>query len=410
MLINDFIKLTGTSLLAHKLRSFLTLLGIAIGITAVVLLTSIGEGIHRFVLDEFTQFGTTLVAINPGKTTTHGMSMGMFGTVRPLSIADVEALKRMPLAKAVVGVVQGNAEVEANGRARRTTIYATSPAFPEAFTMPVQSGTFLPPDDPSAPRAFAVLGHKVREELFGSKNPLGQLIRVGGNRFRVVGVMAPKGEVLGFDLDDTVYIPMQRGLDLFNREGLIEIDVMYHEGTNVDTVVKGIKRILIARHGSEDFTITTQQQMLDVLGSILDVLTFAVGAIGGISLLVGGIGIITIMTISVTERTSEIGLIRALGAKQSQVLSLFLGEAVVLSAIGGFAGLVLGIGIGQLLSATIPSWSSRKASPSSSVSPPVSSPPVMPPVLIRWKRYGRNSAYPDCNSLDSPKGSELFHW
>ncbi len=354
MLINDFIKLTGTSLLAHKLRSFLTLLGIAIGITAVVLLTSIGEGIHRFVLDEFTQFGTTLVAINPGKTTTHGMSMGVFGTVRPLSINDVEALKRMPLAKAVVGFVQGNAEVEGNDRTRRTTIYATSPAFPEAFTMPVQSGKFLPPDDPNAPRAFAVLGHKVREELFGNKNPLGQRIRIGGNRFRVIGVMAPKGEVLGFDLDDTVYIPMQRGLDLFNRDGLIEIDVMYHEGTNVDTVVKGIKRILIARHGREDFTITTQQQMLDVLGSILDVLTFAVGAIGGISLLVGGIGIITIMTISVTERTSEIGLIRALGAKQSQVLSLFLGEAVVLSAIGGVAGLVFGIGIGQLLSVVIP--------------------------------------------------------
>ena len=354
MLINDFIKLTGTSLLAHKLRSFLTLLGIAIGITAVVLLTSIGEGIHRFVLDEFTQFGTTLVAINPGRTTTHGMSMGVFGTVRPLSIEDAEALKRLPVAKSVVGFVQGNAEVEANNRTRRTTIYATSPGFPEAFTMPVQSGKFLPPDDPTAPRAFAVLGHKVREELFGNKNPLGSLIRVGGNRFRVVGVMAPKGEVLGFDLDDTVYIPMARGLELFNRDGLIEIDVMYHEGTQVEQVVKGIKRILIARHGREDFTITTQQQMLDVLGSILDVLTFAVGAIGGISLLVGGIGIITIMTISVTERTAEIGLIRALGAKQSQVLSLFLGEAVVLSAIGGFAGLVLGIGIGQLLRLTIP--------------------------------------------------------
>jgi putative ABC transport system permease protein len=354
MLLNDFIKLTGTSLLAHKLRSFLTLLGIAVGITAVVLLTSIGEGIHRFVLDEFTQFGTTLVAINPGKTSTHGMSMGVFGTVRPLSIDDVDDLKRLSLAKAVVGVVQGNAEVEANNRSRRTTIYGTSPGFPEAFTMPVQSGKFLPPDNPNAPRAFAVLGHKVREELFGNKNPLGKLIRVGGNRFRVVGVMAPKGEVLGFDLDDTVYIPMQRGLDLFNRDGLIEIDVMYHEGTNVDTVVKGIKRILIARHGREDFTITTQQQMLDVLGSILNVLTFAVGAIGGISLLVGGIGIITIMTISVTERTAEIGLLRALGAKQTQVLSLFLGEAVVLSAIGGFAGLVLGIGIGQLLHATIP--------------------------------------------------------
>jgi putative ABC transport system permease protein len=355
MLINDFIKLTGTSLLAHKLRSFLTLLGIAVGITAVVLLTSIGEGIHRFVLAEFTQFGTTLVAINPGKTTTHGMSMGVFGTVRPLSIEDVEALQRIPVAKAVVGFVQGNAEVEGSNRTRRTTIYGTSPGFPEAFTMPVQSGKFLPPDDPTAPRAFAVLGHKVKEELFGNKNPLGQRIRIGGNRFRVIGVMAPKGEVLGFDLDDTVYIPMGRGLELFNRDGLIEIDVMYHEGTNVDQVVKAIKRILIARHGREDFTITTQQQMLDVLGSILDVLTFAVGAIGGISLLVGGIGIITIMTISVTERTAEIGLIRALGAKQSQVLLLFLGEAVVLSAIGGVAGLVLGIGIGQALSATIPS-------------------------------------------------------
>jgi putative ABC transport system permease protein len=354
MLVNDFIRLTGTSLLAHKLRSFLTLLGIAVGITAVVLLTSIGEGIHRFVLDQFTQFGTTLVAINPGKTTTHGMSMGVFGTVRPLSIEDAEALKRLPVAKSVVGFVQGNAEVEGNDRARRTTIYGTGPDFPEAFTMPVQSGKFLPPDDPSAPRAFAVLGHKVREELFGNRNPLGQLIRIGGNRFRIVGVMAPKGQVLGFDLDDTVYIPMARGLELFNRDGLMEIDVMYREGTPVDEVVRGIKRILTARHGREDYTITTQQQMLDVLGSILDVLTFAVGAIGGISLLVGGIGIITIMTISVTERTSEIGLIRALGARQSQILSLFLGEAVVLSAIGGVAGLVLGIGIGQLLSFAIP--------------------------------------------------------
>jgi len=354
MLTKDFIRLTGTSLLAHKLRSFLTLLGIAVGITAVVLLTSIGEGIHRFVLDQFTQFGTTLVAINPGKTTTHGMSMGVFGTVRPLSIEDAEALKRLPTAKSVVGFVQGNAEVEGNDRTRRTTIYGTGPEFPEAFTMPVQSGKFLPDDDPNAPRAFAVLGHKVREELFGNANPLGQRIRIGGNRFRVIGVMAPKGQVLGFDLDDTVYIPMARGLELFNREGLIEIDVMYREGTPVDEVVKGIKRILIARHGREDFTITTQQQMLDVLGSILDVLTFAVGAIGGISLLVGGIGIITIMTISVTERTSEIGLIRALGARQSQVLSLFLGEAVVLSAVGGLAGLVAGIGIGQLLSFAIP--------------------------------------------------------
>lgn len=354
MLIKDFIRLTGTSLWAHKLRSFLTMLGISVGIASVVLLTSIGEGIHKFVLAEFTQFGTTLVAINPGKTSTLGMSMGVFGSVRPLSIEDAEALKRLSFAKSVVGIVQGNAEVEGNSRSRRTTVYGAGHDFPAAFNMPVRSGHFLPPDDPIAPRAFAVLGSKVKSELFANLNPLGQRIRIGGDRYRVVGVMESKGQVLGFDLDDTIYIPLARGLELFNREGLVEIDVLYHEGTRVEQVVAGIKRILMARHGREDFTITTQQQMLDVLGSILDVLTFAVGAIGGISLLVGGIGIITIMTISVSERTSEIGLIRALGARHSQILSLFLGEAVVLSAIGGVAGLVLGIGIGQLLAFTLP--------------------------------------------------------
>jgi putative ABC transport system permease protein len=354
MLTRDFIQLTGTALLAHKLRSFLTMLGISVGIAAVVLLTSIGEGIHQFVLKEFTQFGSTIVAINPGKKSTHGMSTGVFGTIRPLSIEDAEALKRLPYARSVVGFVQGNAEVEGNNRSRRTTIYGAGHDFPEAFTMPVQLGRFLPADDPIAPRAFAVLGHKVKQELFGSTNPLGQRIRIGGDRYRVIGVMESKGQVLGFDLDDTVYIPMARGLELFNREGLVEIDVMYDEDVQVEQVVEGIKRLLIARHGREDFTITTQQQMLDVLGSILNILTIAVGAIGGISLLVGGIGIITIMTISVTERTAEIGLIRALGARHGQITALFLGEAVVLAAVGGFAGLTLGIGIGKLLTLLIP--------------------------------------------------------
>jgi putative ABC transport system permease protein len=354
MLTRDFLHLTGSSLMAHKLRSFLTLLGISVGITAVVLLTSIGEGIHKFILSEFTQFGTTLIAINPGKTQTMGLSMGVFGTARPLTIDDAEALKRLPYAKSVVGAIQGNAEVEGNKRTRRTTVYGVGADFPEAFSLPVQHGTFLPHDNPLAPRALAVLGSKVRQELFGSSNPVGQRIRVGGNRFRVVGVMQSKGQVLGFDLDDTVYIPLARGLELFNRDGLMEIDVLYHEGMSEDKVVVAIKKLLIARHGREDFTITTQQQMLDVMGSILNIITFAVGAIGAISLLVGGIGIVTIMTISVAERRSEIGLLRALGARHAQIMSLFLGEAVVLSGIGGIVGLVVGIGSGQLLHFAIP--------------------------------------------------------
>jgi len=354
MLVRDFLRLTGGSLVAHRLRTFLTTLGIAVGIAAVMLLTSIGEGVHQFVLSEFTQFGTTIVGINPGRTTTHGASTGVFGTVRPLTIRDAQALARLPFARAVVPVVQGNAEVEARNLRRRTTVYGVGPEMPEAFSMKVQSGHFLPHDDPTAPRALAVLGSKLRQELFADGNPLGQRIRIGGNRFRVVGVMEPKGTVLGFDLDDTVYIPAARGLELFNRDSLFEIDLLYRKDVTADTVAKGIKKLLIARHGREDFTVTTQEQMLDVLGSILNILTFAVGAIGGISLLVGAIGIVTIMTIAVNERTSEIGLLRALGARRSQVLSLFLGEAIVLAAVGGIAGLVLGVGIANLLHLALP--------------------------------------------------------
>jgi putative ABC transport system permease protein len=354
MYVRDFIHLAGTSLAARRLRSVLTALGIAVGIAAVVLLTSIGEGVHRYVLSEFTQFGTTLVGINPGRTTTHGASMGVFGTERPLSIEDAEALKQLSFVQAVVPFVQGNAEVEAGNRRRRTTVYGAGPQMPEAFRMRVSSGEFLPDDDPTAPRALAVLGSKLRQELFGDSNPLGKRITIAGSRYRIIGVMESKGQVLGFDLDDTVYIPAARALDLFNRETLFEIDVMYQSSASVDRVVAGIKRTLVARHGREDFTVTTQEQMLDVLGSILNILTFAVAAIGGISLLVGAIGIVTIMTIAVKERTAEIGLIRALGARQTQVLALFLGEATVLAAVGGLAGLIMGLGIAGLLRLAVP--------------------------------------------------------
>lgn len=354
MLTRDLVRLSFSSIVAQRLRSLLTVLGISVGIGAVVLLTSIGEGIHKFVLSEFTQFGTNLVAINPGKATTLGTPLGIMGTVRPLSIDDAEALKRVPRVRAVVPAVWGNAEVKAGGKTRRTTVYGMGSAMPEAFSMKVQLGHFLPTDDPQSPRAFAVLGSKLRAELFSTQNPLGKKIRVGGERYRVIGVMESKGQVLGMDLDDTVFIPAARTLDLFNRDSLMEIDLVYEEGADVDEVVAGIKRVLVSRHGREDFTITTQQQMMDVLGNVLNVLTFAVGALGSISLLVGGIGILTIMTIAVKERTSEIGLLRALGAERGQILLLFLGEAAVLAAIGGIAGLILGVGGAQLLTLALP--------------------------------------------------------
>jgi putative ABC transport system permease protein len=185
-------------------------------------------------------------------------------------------------------------------------------------------------------------------------NPLGQYLRVGGQRYRVVGVMESKGQILGMDMDDTVFIPAARAMELFNRPGLMEVNVSYRADVDADTVIRLITERMIERHGREDFTIISQEQALEVLSSVLDILTFAVGALGGISLLVGAVGILTIMTMAVTERTTEIGLLRALGAREKQVLALFLGEAILLSALGGVFGLVIGIGIAQGLHLLFP--------------------------------------------------------
>ena len=344
MLLNDWFKFTLRSMTAYRMRSGLTVLGIAVGIAAVVLLTAIGEGIHRFVLAEFTQFGTHLLAINPGRVTTHGTPLGVLGSVRPLSIDDELALKHLPNVTATVAVMQGNAEIKHNEKRRRTTVFGVGPEMLSVFSITLRQGNFLPADDPHSPRTFAVLGAKVAAGLFGDESPLGALITVGEQRYRVIGVAATKGQIVGFDMDDTIFVPTQRALELFNREGVMEIDVLYREGSDVNEIVASVKRVLTTRHGEEDYTVTTQQQMLDVLGSILSILTMSVGALGGISLLVGAVGILTIMTIAVAERTGEIGLLRALGAQRWQISGLLLSEAAMLSGAGGVLGLLLGLG------------------------------------------------------------------
>ena len=354
MLIKDFAQLALSSVIGLRMRSFLTALGIAIGIAAVVLLTSIGEGIHRFVLAEFTQFGTNLISIVPGKTTTMGLSGAVLSNVRPLSLDDALALKRIPQIEAIEPVIQGNAAVEANKLSRRTTVFGVGSNVPAVWQIQVAKGRFLPTDDPRTARAFAVLGSKLEQELFANKNALGQRIRIGGERYRVIGVMESKGQILGFDLDDAIYIPAAKSMSMFNRESLMEIDLVYRAGSDANQVANNIKQLLIARHGDEDFTITTQEQMLDTLGNILSILTLAVAALGSISLFVGGVSILTIMTIAVRERTPEVGLLRAIGATRSQILLLFLSEAITLSAIGGIAGLIIGGGGALILGLAIP--------------------------------------------------------
>jgi putative ABC transport system permease protein len=248
----------------------------------------------------------------------------------------------------------GQARVEGAGRGRSVFINGTTAELPTVWNFEVGQGQYLPPGDPRRGGSVAVLGPRLKRELFEEENALGEFVRVAGTRFRVIGVMAPKGRMLGFDLDDAAYVPLATAMQIFNLDELNEIDVAFaHEGMT-DQVVRAVKALLTDRHGgNEDFTITTQTAMLEVFGKVMDVITLSVAIIAGISLLVGAIGIFTMMWISVGERVSEIGLMRALGATAEQVHRLFLLEALLLTLMGGLVGLCIGLGGAALLRAWV---------------------------------------------------------
>jgi putative ABC transport system permease protein len=345
MRIVDALQWIGRALGSGRMRTVLTATGIAIGIAAVILLTAIGEGLRVYVMDSFSQFGSRIVKVTPGKNQTMGMA-GVLSTVRPLTIADSEALRQLRDVKYVVPIVSGTGHIEADLRARDTDVFGVGSNAPEAWQMPVALGSFLPPDDPGSTRPYAVLGSKLRRELFADSNPLGQFIRIGGTRFRVIGVMESEGDFLGMDLDEIAYIPADRALQLFNRVNLQEMDVVFTENTTSEEMSERIKKRIRELHGDDDVTLFTQDDMLASLDRILGLLTVAIATLGSISLLVGGVGVLTIMSTTLRERTSEIGLLRALGTTQQQLLGLFLGEAILLAMLGGLLGLA---GVGAFL-------------------------------------------------------------
>lgn len=351
----DYFLLGFGALRGHRLRSFLSMLGIAIGITAVILLTSIGEGTRRYLIAEFTQFGTNVLAINPGKTETGGLPGVLGGTTHKLTLDDADGIERLSGVEKVVPLVMGQARVEGDGRGRSVFIYGATSDVPAVWKFEVGQGSFLPPGDPRRGSMVAVLGPKLKRELFRDENALGRFVRVASFRLRVIGVMAPKGRILGIDIDDSVYVPVATAMQMFNLDELLEIDVLFsHEGL-VAGVVERVRKLLTERHaGKEDFTITTQTAMLDVFDKVMKVITASVGAIAGISLLVGAIGILTMMWIAVNERVHEIGLMRALGATDAQVQRLFLLEAVILTVAGGTVGILAGIVIARVLKFVVP--------------------------------------------------------
>ena len=354
--MRDLVWLALRTLAALKLRSALSMLGIGIGVASVVLLTSIGEGTRRYMVGMFSQFGTNILAINPGKVETAGIPGIFSGSTKPLTIDDAEDLERISGVEAVVPVAVGTARVEAasTGRGRRVMVYGVTPEIDRVWKFEVAQGSFWPPGDPRRGAPVCVLGQRLARELFGEASPLGEFVRVAGARFRVIGLMEPKGTMLGIDIDDVVYVPVASAMTMFNLPELLEIDVLYAHGGLAKPVEAAVRATLTRRHGDEDFTVPSQEAMLDVFGNVMNIVTLAVGAIGGISLFVGAIGVLTMMWIAVGERTAEIGLVRAFGASRRQVRTLFLVEAGALGLAGGAAGLAAGLGLCVVLRAAVP--------------------------------------------------------
>jgi putative ABC transport system permease protein len=254
----------------------------------------------------------------------------------------------------MVPVTMGLARVEAAERGRSVSVVGATPDLPTLWKFGARQGSFWPKGDPRRGAAVAVLGPKLARELFGETSPLGEVVRIAGGRFRVIGVMQPKGQMMGFDIDDIAIVPVASALRLFNQDELMEIDLIYANVRETARVEAEVKRVLSVRHGDEDFSVTTQEAMLDVFGKVMDVITMAVGAIASISLLVGATGILTMMWIAVGERVGEIGLLRALGATAAQVQAMFLAEAIALATLGGLAGIAVGLGLAALLRLAVP--------------------------------------------------------
>lgn len=354
MTLLDWFHFIKTSITTNKARSALTLLGVAIGVASVSLLTSIGQGVNHYITDNFAQFGTRIVAVNPGRDLTQSLG-GIISSTKPLTLEDANALLNIPGVENMVANVQGVGTMEYKNKHRDSDILGTGPDMAAMFNFAVEQGTFLPKEIGTS-RPMVVLGSKMKQELFGNENALGKYIRVSGSRFRVVGVMESKGQMMGMDLDDLVYIPVDRALMLFNRDSLMEIDVTYSEATTSEQVASQVQSILTRRHKTQDFTITTQDQMLATLDSILTSLTAGIGLIASVSLLVGGVGIYTIMTIAVEERTAEIGLLKSIGASRKQIMSFFIGEAALFGVIGGIIGLCFAIVIIALVWIAAPNF------------------------------------------------------
>lgn len=364
LLIRDAVQFAWHALTAYRSRTFLMLLAMSIGVAAVVILTALGEGARHYVRNEFASLGTNLVIVIPGRSETAGANpASMIGvTPRDLTLSDAQALSRHPKVERIAPINVGAAEVSWQARKREVTILGSSHELLDIRHWKMAQGQFLPPSDLQRGNSVCVIGAKIRNEIFGPHSALGQWIRIGDRRFRVIGIMASEGRSIGVDAEDVVIIPVASAQALFNTPSLFRILVEVQLSSAIPRVIEFIKQTIKERHqGEEDVTVITQDAVLQTFDRILGALTYAVGGIAAISLAVAGILIMNVMLVAVSQRTAEIGLLKALGASARAILQLILIEAALLSTLGA----VIGMFIGQA-----GSWAIRYAFPILPAYPP----------------------------------------
>ena len=339
----EILAFAARALRGHRLRAGLCLLGVAIGVAAVVALTALGEGARRYVVGEFASIGTNLVIVVPGKTETTGGMPGMGGTPNDLTLDDARAILRaVPEIDKAAPMVVGTETVAFGERRRQVGLFGSTPEALEVRRLAVSRGRFLPALEWSRAAPVAVLGETAAAELFPGRDPVGQVVRIGDWRMRVVGVLAPRGQQLGLNMDDVVIVPVATAMKMLNRRSLFRLVLQVRRHSDLDRAKEKAVAVVTQRHGEEDVTAITQDAVLGAFTKILGALTLALAGIASVSLAVAGVGIMNVMLVSVSERTREVGLLKALGAEPRQILLAFLAEAVLISAAGGLLGLAVG--------------------------------------------------------------------
>lgn len=354
----DILTFSTRASLGYPTRTFLMLLAMAIGVASMVLLSTLGEGARSYVVGQFSFLGTNLLIVLPGRSETVGGPPPLLGvTPRDLTLDDAAALQRSSLIRYVAPIIIGAAPVSYGKREREVTILGSTSKLHNIHQLEMGSGRFLPPGDIGRAAPICVLGETTRKELFGTQSAVGEKVRIGDNRFMVAGVLSDKGESVGLDMSDIVIIPVASAQQLFNTESLFRIMIEASERDLIPKAKEVILKIIRKRHdGEDDVTVVTQDAVLSTFDKIFTALTLTVSGIAAISVGVAGILIMNVMLIAVSQRRSEIGLLKAIGAPSGQIVTLFLGEAALLSFLGGALGLLLAAGAIELVEYLYPQF------------------------------------------------------